>query len=203
MTAHKTLCMLLLVCAVPFALGATHAQAQSAAAKTAAKKPAKPARTAAVTPTPTGGGQPSLLGQYGEWGAYTANPNGHKVCFALAKPTASKSNPPNRPRDPRFVFVSNRPAEKVKEEVSIIIGYPFKASSEASVEIGAAKFGMYTQNDGAWIKNAAEEPHLVDSMRKGADMVVKGLSGHGTQTTDTFSLKGLQQALDRIGQECK
>jgi invasion protein IalB len=62
---------------------------------------------------------------------------------------------------------------------------------------------MYTQNDGARIKNAAEEARLVESMRKGADLMVKGTSARGTQSTDTYSLKGLAQALDRVGQECK
>ena len=208
----------LLASLAAFALAATSAQAQQpsptakpAAAKPAAKpstakKPEKPApakdtKTAAVS-SPAGSAQPSLLGQYGGWGAYTANPNGRKVCFALAKPASSQTSPAGKTRDQALVYVSNRPAEKVKEEVSIIIGYPFRPSSEASVEIGGSKFGMYTQNDGAWIKNAADESKLVDTMRKGADMVVKGVSGHGTQTTDTFSLKGLQQALDRIAQEC-
>jgi hypothetical protein len=44
---------------------------------------------------------------------------------------------------------------------------------------------------------------MIDAMRKGSDVVVKGESGKGTKTTDTFSLKGIAQALDRIGQECK
>ncbi len=46
--------------------------------------------------------------------------------------------------------MSTRPAEKVKEEVSVIIGYPFKANSDAVVEVGSTNFAMYTQNDGAW-----------------------------------------------------
>ena len=62
---------------------------------------------------------------------------------------------------------------------------------------------MYTQNDGAWIKNAAEENKLIESLRKGADVVVKGESAKGTKTSDTYALKGLAQALDRVGQECK
>jgi invasion protein IalB len=62
---------------------------------------------------------------------------------------------------------------------------------------------MYTQNDGAWVKNAAEEAQMVDAMRKGADLVVKSESGRGTKTTDTYSLKGIAQALDRVAEECK
>jgi hypothetical protein len=62
---------------------------------------------------------------------------------------------------------------------------------------------MYTQADGAWIKNAAEETRLVDAMRKSQDLTVKGTSAKGTQSTDVYSLKGLPQALDRAGQECR
>jgi invasion protein IalB len=147
--------------------------------------------------------QPTLLGQYGDWGAYTATPGGKKVCFALSKPKASKTEPVGRKRDPAYLFISTRPSENVRQEVSVIIGYPFKSSSDATAEIGPTKFAMYTQNDGAWIKNVAEEARFVEAMRKGADLTVKGTSGRGTTSTDQFSLKGLAQALDRAEQECK
>ena len=160
----------------------------------------QPKATAAA---PAGDTQPTLLGQYGDWGAYAASPGGAKVCFALAKPKTTKTEPVGRKRDPSFVFVSTRPAENVKNEVSVIIGYPFKTSSDATAEVGTTKFAMYTQNDGAWIKNVAEEARMIDAMRKGADLTVKGTSGRGTQSTDQYSLKGLAQALDKIEQECK
>jgi invasion associated locus B (IalB) protein len=168
-----------------------------------AATPAKPAATAAA-PAPGGGDvQPTLLGQYADWGAYTASPGGNKVCFALAKPKTTTLEPAGRTRGPSYLFVSTRPTDKVKNEVSVIIGYPFKSTSDATAEIGPAKFAMYTQNDGAWIKNVAEEARMVDAMRKGADLTVKGTSGRGTQSTDQYSLKGLAQALDKIEQECK
>ena len=184
---------------------APKAPAKDAGAKDAAK-PA-PAPKPATKPDPAaaaaGGAEPTLIGQFGTWGAYTAMPNGKKVCFALAKPASSKTNPPNRPRDPAYAFVSTRPAEKVVNEVSIMIGYMLKPGSESSLEVGGASFAMYTQGDGLWIKNAAEEERMVDAMRKSADATVKGMSAKGTETTDTFSLKGLSQALDRLAQDCK
>src|SRR6202047_708834 len=130
-----------------------------------AAAPAKPAATAAAPRAAAGDAQPTLLGQYGDWGAYTASPGGNKVCFALAKPKTTKTEPEGRKRDPSYVFVSPRPADKVKNEVSVIIGYPFKTNSDATAEIGTAKFAMYTQNDGAWIKNVGEEARMVDAMR--------------------------------------
>jgi invasion protein IalB len=147
--------------------------------------------------------QPTLLGSYGDWGAYSATPAGKKVCFALSKPKSSTTNPPGRKRDPAYLFVSTRPAENVRNEVSVIIGYPFKEASDATAEIGTAKFAMYTQKDGAWIKNMAEEARMLDAMRKGSDITVKGTSARGTSSTDQFSLKGLAQALERAEQACK
>jgi hypothetical protein len=204
-----------------FAVAATAQQPPASAtpppAAAPAKPPAKPKpapKPAAATPAPAkpapaaavaaaGGVQPKLLGQYGDWGAYAASPAGKKVCFAISKPTSSQTNPPNRPRNPAYMFISTRPADKVANEISIVIGYPFKAGSEASADVGSTAFALYTQQDGAWIKNAADEAHMVEAMRAGQSVVIKGGSAKGTQSTDTFALKGLSQALDRVVQECK
>ena len=84
-----------------------------------------------------------------------------------------------------------------------MIGYQLKPGADSTLEIGNAKYAMYAQGDGLWIKNAAEEDRMVDAMRKGSDAVVTGVSSKGTESTDVFSLKGLAQALDKLGQECK
>jgi hypothetical protein len=203
MTGIRLAATALILAALMPAAGLAQQPPKPAAAPQPAKPPAAPQPPKAATAAPAGDVQPTLLGQYGDWGAYTASPAGKKVCFALGKPKTTKTEPPGRKRDPAYVFISTRPAENVKNEVSIIIGYPFKTSSDATAEIGTAKFAMYTQNDGAWIKNVAEEARMVEAMRKGADLTVKGTSGRGTQSTDQYSLKGLGQALDKIEQECK
>jgi invasion protein IalB len=176
-----------------------------------AQTPAKPAAKPAVKPNPAavpsiGGSTPRLLGQYGDWAAYSAAPGNKPVCFALARPTAGETKPPNR-RDESmavFLFVSSRPKESVKDEVSVLLtGYAFKPQSEATATIGGASYALYTQNDGAWIKNAAEEARMVEAMRKSADLVLKATTSKGTETIDTFSLKGMAEALNRVAQECK
>jgi len=179
------------------------AHAQNASPKTTKPTTAKPEAAPSPAPAIAGGAEPTLIGQFGTWGAYTATPNGKKVCFALAKPASSKTNPPNRPRDPAYAFVSTRPSEKVVNEVSIMIGYALKPGSDSTLEVAGASYAMYGQGDGLWIKNAAEEERMVDAMRKAADATVKGISAKGTETTDVFSLKGLSQALDRLAQDCK
>ena len=174
--------------AVSACLAATTASAQNN------KKPA-------AKPDPSAGA--ALLGQFGDWGAYRAPPEGKKVCFALSKPTSATIEPSSRKRDPSYAFVSTRPAEKVKNEVSVIVGYSQKDGHDASATIGTANYVLYTQNDGAWVKNAAEETQMVGAMRKGAQLVVKSESKSGAKTTDTYSLKGLAEALDKVAEECK
>lgn len=184
MSLHRGIAVLATVCAALAAAGGGSSQAQAQAARGA-------------------GAEPTLVGQFGVWGAYVAAPGGKKVCFALAKPISMKTNPPNRPRDPTYAFISTRPQEKVSNEVSVMIGYPLKPGSEGSLEVGGNKYAMYTQGDGLWIKNAAEEDKMVEALRRGADATIRGTSSRGTDTTDVYSLKGLSQALDRVAQDCR
>ncbi|MBS0531825.1 MAG: Invasion associated locus B family protein, partial [Proteobacteria bacterium] len=96
MSVRQLLTVLLgsaLVCGT-FGLAPAFSAPKAAARGGPAKPEAKPAAA--------GSAEPTLLGQFGTWGAYTASPNGKKVCFALAKPSSSKTNPPNRPRDPAY-----------------------------------------------------------------------------------------------------
>ncbi|HWW49191.1 MAG TPA: invasion associated locus B family protein [Xanthobacteraceae bacterium] len=146
--------------------------------------------------------EPTLMGQFGAWGAYVAAPGGKKTCFALSKPTSSKTEPPNRPRDTAHLFISTRPGEKVINEVFVQIGYPLKTDAASSIDVGGVSHNMYAEGDGLWIKTASEEGQLVDALRRGNEAVVNGTSSRGTKTTDVFSLRGLTQALDRVAQEC-
>ncbi|WP_420132799.1 invasion associated locus B family protein [Rhodopseudomonas sp.] len=189
----------MLIAAMAGLVGCGAASVAMAAPASKGKSSASEARPAA---TGSVGAEPTLIGQFGTWGAYMAAPGGKKVCFVLAKPSSSKTTPANRPRDPAYAFISTRPSEKVVNEVSVMIGYPLKPGSESTMEVGGASFAMYTQGDGIWIKNAAEEDRLVEALRKSGEVTVKGVSAKGTATTDVFSLKGLAQALDKVAQNC-
>jgi invasion protein IalB len=166
---------------------------------------AQGAPPAAPPPAANPVAQATLLGQFGDWGAYSASPGGQKVCFALSKPTAMVDNPPNRrkPTMSVYMFISFRSADKVKDEFSILVtGYKLKPNGDASLTVSGTAIPLFSQNDGAWVKASADEPKAVEALRKGSDATVKALTAAGTQTTDTFSLKGISQALDRAAQEC-
>jgi hypothetical protein len=170
--------------------------------KSGAKPAPKPGAEANAAPPkllpPTT--QPTLIGQYDNWGAYWAAPDGRKVCFAAARPSGGQTN---RGRTPAYLFVTSRPYDKVKDEVSAVVSFSLKSNTDATAVVGGKNYLMSSKADGVWIKNQADEPKLVESMRKSSDLVLKATTDRGLQSTDTFSMKGLSQALDRIARECK
>ena len=85
----------------------------------------------------------------------------------------------------------------------VVVGFTIKDGADAIVDIGGASFPFFTKNDGAWMKNAAEEARLIDALRKGRDFTIKSTSLRGNATNDRYSLSGIGQALDRVDQECK
>ncbi|HSI41235.1 MAG TPA: invasion associated locus B family protein [Xanthobacteraceae bacterium] len=146
-------------------------------------------------------GAPKLVQQFGDWGVYLDQSGPGKICYALSQP--KKREPEGLNRDPAYFFVSSRTAENVRNEISVIAGFPLKEDSAATLTIGPTSFQLYTRESGAWVRNVAEEARLVDALRKGRDVVVKTTSRRGNVTTDTYSLSGLGAAVDRAAQECK
>ncbi len=49
----------------------------------------------------------------------------------------------------------------------------------------------------------SDDVGLINSMRKGAQAVVTGVSSRGTTTIDTISLTGFTAALEAINKACK
>lgn len=164
--------------------------------KAGAKGAAKGAAAAA------GGGKPVLVASFGDWGAYMSQRGKSKVCYALAQP--KERQPSSLKRDAGYVFISTRPAEGVRGEISIMMGFPLKeGAAGGSASVGSANFDLVAKGENAWVKNAAEEAQLADAMRKGSRLVIKAPSSKGNVTTDTYSLNGLGQALDRVHKECQ
>jgi hypothetical protein len=148
-------------------------------------------------------GNPALLSLFGTWGAYTAVQNGKKVCFTLTKPVTASTAPPNGPRESAWIFVTSWPADVVKDEVSIDFGYVLEPNTDATVEIAGRSFAMWPHANIAWVKNPGEESLLLETMRRAADITVKGRSASGMVSTDVYSLKGFSPALDRARLACR
>jgi hypothetical protein len=181
------------------ATASSPATASSAASK--AKAAAKPAAAAAASSAPAAGpGGTSLLASFGDWGVYTAQSGRSKICYALSQP--KERLPKNLSRDPAYVFVSFRPAENVRNEVALVMGYATKDSGAAEAAIGTTSYALLTKATNAWLKNPAEESQAIATMSKAQSLVVKAQSARGNSLTDRYSLSGFGPALERARKEC-
>ncbi len=188
------------VLTLAFAAALTCTGPASSKTKPKAAKPAPKAdQSGAASADTAKTGKPSQLASYGEWGVFVAQGENAKTCYALATP--KDRAPRGLKRDPAYVFIANRPAENVREEVSIIMGFPMKEGG-GRAEIAGSGFALIAKGANAWIKNQAEEAKFVDAMKKGAKLIVKAPSLRGHVTTDSYSLTGLAQALERVAKEC-
>ena len=115
---------------------------------------------------------------------------------------ADQSNPKKIKRGPIFFYISQWPADKVVNEISVKMGYPFGEGAKSTVTIGTTKFEMFTKDEGAFVEKPEMETKLIEAMKTGSTMKIEGKSVRGTATSDAYSLNGLSDALDRAAKEC-
>jgi len=140
------------------------------------------------------------LGAAEGWTAYLYKEKSGQVCYLASEP--QNSEPANAKRKPPTAMVTHRPEEKVANVVSFVEGYPLKEGSDASLEIGGAKFDLFTKGDSAWARTADLDKTIVEAMAKGKQAVLKSVPQKGSPTTDTYSLGGFAQALALIDKAC-
>lgn len=144
---------------------------------------------------------PKEIGAYKAWRAYVYNEaKGRKVCFMDSEPVSTR--PRNVRRGQIYTLVTHRPGDKVRDEVSIFVGYPFKKKSTVKVTIANKKFELFTDADSAWNYDAAGDRNMVKAMIKGDTMIVEGRSSRGTRTRDRYSLAGFTAAHRAISRAC-
>jgi hypothetical protein len=186
----------------------------------------KPASKAAAKPGKTGeAAKPALVATFGDWNVFVGEVGKGRICYTLAQPKSRE--PASLKRDPGYAFISDRPAEGVRNEVSFIMGFDIATAPDAAESkpdakpasksaakpktsaapapvalVDQAAFEMLPKGGNLWVKNAAKESALIAEMRKGAKLVIKASSLKGRQSIDTYSLTGFGQALERLQKEC-
>ena len=167
---------------------------------TPAKPGQKPAAAAAPASSAVPQGQPVQIASFGDWGVFASDTANGRVCYALSQP--KERLPKELKRDPGYLFISTRPSEGVRNEISIITGFPTKDNAAGELAIGTTKYALIQKGTTAWLKNPAEDPAALETMRKGTTLTAKTSSMRGNVTTDRYSLSGLAQALERVKKEC-
>ena len=177
--------------------------------------------------------KPALVATFGDWNVFVGQAGKGRICYTLAQPKSRE--PTSLKRDPGYAFISDRPAEGVRNEVSFIMGFDVAAGgggSTAEIKVRRQAESVRSRRRSEadanrrrqsspprsprstkrrstscprrqfWVKNAASESALIAEMRKGAKLVIKAASVRGHASTDSYSLSGFSQAMDRLQKEC-
>lgn len=173
-------------------------------AQTKKPEPAKttaPAKAPAAAPAPAAPAQPVQLGAFGSWTVYASDTPTGRVCYALAAP--KDRQPAGLTRDPGYLFVSSRPQENVRDEISFVLGYPPKEGADAQLIIGKSTFVVSTKVQGnAWLKTPKDDSVAIEAMKKNPQAILKVTSKRGNALTEIFTTTGLVQALDQVRKAC-
>ena len=149
---------------------------------------------------------PEKIATFRYWRVYQLGSGVNKVCYMLSEPV--EKLPRNVRRGKIYFSIMHHPANGVRNEASVSVGYPFSAKSNPYARIGTDSFdfdsGVQMEADPswAWLRNPANHDRLIDMMKRGNQLVFKGTSARGTLTTDTYSLLGFSKALARLNLAC-
>lgn len=164
----------------------------------------------AVAPaTAQSGDSLEYLGSHRDWNVYTATQNEQKLCYIASVP--QDKEPKDVRRGDVAVLVTLIPSASPVEEVNVQAGYPYDTDRDVEVDIDGRSFDLFTHNfvengerEGhAYAKTESDDRALIQAMRRGIDMVVRGRSTRGTMTTDRYSLLGFTAAYDEMTEACE
>ena len=164
---------------------------------------------------------PVQVAVFGDWGVYVGGSGKRTICYLLNQPKVAADSK----RDKVYAFISDRPGEGVRNEVSFIMGgeiagapapaekpdaktkpkAPKKPAAAIAIPValvGAESFDMAPKGADLWIQNPANEPKLIAAMRKASAIVVKATLTKGGAVADSYSLKGFDEAIARLTKEC-
>jgi len=155
--------------------------------------------TVAIAAAPAHAQEAKLIGTFGDWQAYIRGGEADRFCYIVSKPKEASLR---SRRGDIFLLVWHRPAKDEFDVVQVDAGYTFKKESEVEVKIGGAEWRLFTRDGNAWTYRGGDDANIVKAMRKGSRMVVKGTSGRGNPTTDSYSLKGVTAAHRAMNKAC-
>ena len=142
---------------------------------------------------------PRSTGKYKNWESFVAETDKGKICFAQTVPT--KRAPAAVKRDKSKLFVTFRPSEEIKDEVSLTSGHDYKTSS-VTASSGKRRYSFFSQKEFAWLLDDQEEKKFIQLMKKATDIIVKARTTEGAETTDHYSMMGFTKAYNTAKKTC-
>ena len=140
------------------------------------------------------------VGKFKDWESFVLLQDGNKTCFAQSIPVVRA--PKKIKRDPSRLFVSFRPTENVKNEVSVTNGYEFKLKSPVTAKSGKKSYDLFSKGRFAWLVDNEDESKLIVTMKKASRLMIIGNTDKCDQTTDHYSMMGFTKAYNIAKKSC-
>ena len=140
------------------------------------------------------------IGKFKDWESFTLLQNGNKVCFAQSIPVVRA--PKKLKSEPSRLFVSFRPAENIKNEISVTNGYEFKIKAPVTAKSGKKNYDLFSKGKFAWVVDDKDEKKLIVTMKKASRLMIIGNTNKDDQTTDHYSMMGFTKAYNTAKKSC-
>ena len=140
------------------------------------------------------------IGKFKEWESFVLSQEGSKICFAQSKPVIRA--PKKLKREPSRLFVSFRPSENIKNEISVTNGYEFKLKAPVEAKSGKKSYDLFSKGRFAWVVDNEDEAKLIVTMKKASRLMIIGNTDKGDQTTDHYSMMGFTKAYKTAKKSC-
>ena len=140
------------------------------------------------------------VGKFKDWESFILSKDGNKICFAQSIPVVRA--PKKLKRDPSRLFVSFRPSENIKNEISVTNGYEFKLKVPVIAKSGKKSYDLFSKGRFAWVVDNEDETKLIVTMKKASRLMIIGNTDKDDQTTDHYSMMGFTKAYNTAKKSC-
>lgn len=145
----------------------------------------------------------NLVATMTDWSVFAeSNP---KECWGVSSPKETVNTKGGQPVSVRrgdiLLFVTFRSGSN--GEISFAGGYPFAGGSTVNLKVDGNSYELFTDGEWAWPGTAEDDKSVLAALKKGSTAVLTGRSSKGTQTQDTFSLRGFTAAMEEAAKQCK
>ena len=142
---------------------------------------------------------PRSTGKYKNWESFIAETDKGKICFAQTTPT--KRAPSSIQRGQSKLFVTFRPSDDIKDEVSLTSGHDYKTST-VTASSGKKRYSFFSQKNFAWLLDDQEEKNFIKLMKRATNLIIKARTTKGAETTDHYSMMGFTKAYNTAKKTC-
>ena len=140
------------------------------------------------------------IGKFKDWESFVLSQEGTKMCFAQSAPVVR--SPKKLKREPSRLFISFRPSENIKNEISVTNGYEFKLKTPVIAKSGKKVYDLFSKGRFAWVVDNEDEVKLISTMKRASRLMIIGNTDKGNQTTDHYSMMGFTKAYNTAKKSC-